>query len=137
MRTVPLLAILALAACRAVEAPAAASAPRTGPLIAEDRAVEPSSTPARAAAPEMPAAGGVPAYPELSRRLQEEGTVELEIEILQNGAVRSVEVARSSGHRRLDDAALAAARTWRFNPRTGGPDVQVILHRVVFRLVNG
>jgi protein TonB len=66
--------------------------------------------------------------------LQEEGVVELRLELLQNGTVRALEVARSSGFRRLDEAALSAAKTWRFNPRTGGGDVEVIPYRVVFRL---
>jgi protein TonB len=79
-------------------------------------------------------AGDLPVYPDMSRRLQEEGVVELRLELLQNGTVRALEVARSSGFRRLDEAALSAAKTWRFNPRTGGGDVEVIPYRVVFRL---
>jgi len=72
----------------------------------------------------------------MSRRLQEEGTVELEIDLLDDGTVEALDIARSSGHRRLDEAALAAARTWRFHPRTGGGEVERIRYRVVFQLVD-
>jgi len=82
------------------------------------------------------ASGYQPVYPEMSRRLQEQGTVELLLSILDDGTVADLVVARSSGHRRLDESALTAARTWRFNPRTGGGDAEQIRYRVVFQLVD-
>jgi protein TonB len=63
--------------------------------------------------------------------------VELLIGLLSDGSVRTVEIGRSSGYPRLDEAAMAAARTWRFNPRTGGSEVETIAYRVVFALRDG
>jgi protein TonB len=81
------------------------------------------------------ASGSTPEYPEESVRLHEEGAVDLRFELLENGTVRDLEVAQSSGHARLDSAALTAARTWRFNPTTGSGDVEVVRYRLQFRLV--
>jgi protein TonB len=60
-----------------------------------------------------------PEYPPQSIRLNEQGTVVLRLYVLPNGRVGEVSVERSSGHRRLDAAALREARRgWRFKPRT-------------------
>jgi protein TonB len=136
------LALLAGAACRVPtvadpaepEASTVTARVATGGAAAEDTAEARSR--ARAIALARFASGDPPVYPEMSRRLQEEGTVELSIGLLGDGSVQDLGIARSSGHRRLDDAALAAARTWRFNPRTGGADVETIRYRVVFQLVD-
>jgi|GEM_PF-1329725 len=60
--------------------------------------------------------GPKPAYPGLSRRLAEEGTVWLRIDVMANGQVARIDVIRSSGHRRLDQAALEQLKAWRFSP---------------------
>jgi protein TonB len=66
-----------------------------------------------------------PEYPRLSRRLREEGEVELRVRVSPQGQPLSVELARSSGSNRLDDAALRAVRQWRFEPaRQGGQAVE-------------
>lgn len=83
------------------------------------------------------AGGELPVYPDLSVRLHEEGAVELRFEVRENGSVRGLDVEKSSGFPRLDAAALAAARTWRFNPTTGGGEVETIRYRLQFRLVDG
>jgi len=57
-----------------------------------------------------------PAYPRLSRRLGEQGMVWLLVRVDADGRPESVEVERLSGHARLDAAALAAVRGWRFVP---------------------
>ena len=82
------------------------------------------------------ASGEIPAYPEISRRLEEQGTVELCLELLHDGTVEALRVSQSSGYPRLDQAALEAARTWRFNPRTGGAKVEELRYRFTFRLVD-
>ena len=82
------------------------------------------------------AGGDMPAYPEESVRMHEEGAVDVRFQLLENGSVRDLEVERSSGHARLDSAALSAARTWRFNPTTGSVDVEVVRYRLQFRLVD-
>lgn len=57
-----------------------------------------------------------PAYPNLSRRLGEQGTVLLEILILANGSVGEVRIKESSGHKRLDETAMKAVKRWRYTP---------------------
>lgn len=59
-----------------------------------------------------------PAYPALSRRRGEEGTVLLAIRIDPHGRVVQAQVAESSGFRRLDEAALTAVRRWHYQPAT-------------------
>ena len=61
-----------------------------------------------------------PAYPRLSRRLREEGEVELRVRVSPAGEALAVELARSSGSGRLDQAALQAVRSWRFEPARRG-----------------
>ena len=58
----------------------------------------------------------VPVYPQISRKLGEEGTVTLHVEWNEAGRITSSRVRTSSGFRRLDDAALAAIDHWRCNP---------------------
>ena len=57
-------------------------------------------------------------YPRLSKRLGETGVVMLRIFIDEAGRVREVQVSRTSGHSRLDDAAMAAVQKARFKPPT-------------------
>lgn len=77
-----------------------------------------------------------PEYPRLSRRAGEEGSVLCRLQLGADGSVLGVEVVESSGHPRLDQAALAALAGWRFEPRRedGAPVAARILHRVTFRL---
>lgn len=63
-----------------------------------------------------------PAYPSLSRRLREQGTVLLEILILTDGSVGEVRVKASSGHHRLDDTAMRAVKRWRYTPARRGSE---------------
>lgn len=66
-----------------------------------------------------------PVYPAASRRLGEEGTVLLAVRVGAAGAALAVELRQSSGHPRLDGAALDAVRRWRFVPaRRGGDAVE-------------
>lgn len=56
-----------------------------------------------------------PPYPSASRALGEEGSVELMVSIDDRGQVSGVNLLRSSGHARLDAAAIAfALKRWRF-----------------------
>jgi protein TonB len=77
-----------------------------------------------------------PSYPSLSRRLGEEGTVLLRAELDEHGFVAAVRIASGSGHPRLDEAALAAIRTWRCTPaqRNGQPVRAVALQPFKFIL---
>lgn len=55
----------------------------------------------------------VPDYPAFSRKRGEEGEVRI-IVTIKGGAVAAAEVYESSGHKRLDQSALRAAKLWRF-----------------------
>jgi periplasmic protein TonB len=59
-----------------------------------------------------------PRYPPVSERLHEEGVVSLRFLISENGQVLSGSVEKSSGYKRLDDAALAALSLCKFRPAT-------------------
>lgn len=60
-----------------------------------------------------------PAYPAQSRRLGEQGRVELLVYVQPDGRVSAAQVATSSGFERLDDAAVReAVRAWRMLPHT-------------------
>jgi protein TonB len=62
----------------------------------------------------------VPVYPALARRRQWQGTVVLEVLVKADGLVAELSVEQGSGHRVLDEAALAAVRNWRFTPGRQG-----------------
>jgi TonB family protein len=51
-----------------------------------------------------------PSYPRYCRLHEEEGTAVLSVEILSNGEMGRVDVVRSSGYRRLDEAAVKGIR---------------------------
>lgn len=55
-------------------------------------------------------------YPALARRLGLEGAVQVRFRVGIDGIPRDVSIARSSGHRALDAAALREAAQWRFRP---------------------
>lgn len=61
-----------------------------------------------------------PPYPPTSVRMNEQGSVLLSIKVEANGMASDVDVVRSSGFPRLDDAAVKAALRWRYVPRGGG-----------------
>lgn len=77
-----------------------------------------------------------PAYPPVSRRMGEEGTVTFRVLVDERGRPLQVDVMKSSGFPRLDNAALAAIRRWVFVPPTR--DAQAVRSwsrvRVTFRL---
>ena len=59
-----------------------------------------------------------PDYPSASRRLEEEGTVSLRFLVGVDGKVIQAEVDKSSGFRRLDEAARAGLAKCHFKPAT-------------------
>ena len=65
-----------------------------------------------------------PAYPSLSKRLGEQGKVVVRVLIGIDGTAQQAEIRTGSGFDRLDQAALAAARSWRYVPgkRNGVPE---------------
>lgn len=93
-------------------------------------AIEASTVAATAAAPQAPAPARIelpssdaaylnnpkPAYPALSRRLGEQGKVVVRVLIGVDGTAQQAEIRTSSGYDRLDQAALATVRSWRYVP---------------------
>lgn len=57
-----------------------------------------------------------PMYPHRAFELGQEGTVTLHAEVMVNGLPRELKIIKSSGHRLLDTAALAAVKNWEFEP---------------------
>jgi len=57
-----------------------------------------------------------PAYPLYSRRARETGTVMLRVLISEDGLPTHIEIEKSSGYGRLDEAAMAAMKGARFKP---------------------
>jgi protein TonB len=93
----------------------AAPAPAPEPAAAPQVAPEPKVIPASAVQYLEPPS---PEYPRSSRRLRETGRVVVRVHIDEAGLTRDVQVARSSGHPSLDDAATTAVRKARFKPYT-------------------
>jgi periplasmic protein TonB len=77
-----------------------------------------------------------PPYPGSARRQGIEGDVILQLSVDEAGKLISVSVARGSGHRALDEAAIAAVKQWRFEPAVvdGRPVAAVAELPVRFRL---
>jgi protein TonB len=61
-----------------------------------------------------------PRYPPESRRIREQGLVMLRVLIDENGHAKAVEIYKSSGHPRLDEAARAAVARAIFKPYVDG-----------------
>ncbi|GIW72464.1 MAG: hypothetical protein KatS3mg102_2006 [Planctomycetota bacterium] len=120
--------------------PAGGTACGAAPAAAPPAAAPPGAAGERAwvEAPRAHARNQPPHYPLAARRQRLQGVVVLRLEVGEDGQVRRCEVARSSGHGLLDEAALAAARTWRFEPArdaTGAPVAALIEVPIRFRLV--
>lgn len=124
--------------------------PKTAAITVEQK-IAPATPPVRVAKPAPPVAASpkptpavsiehthtTPPYPPLSRRLGEEGTVELKLAIGTNGRVRSADLVKSSGSERLDEAALTWVQSrWRYRPATseGRPVSSETRVNVVFNL---
>ena len=120
--------------------PESESLPRASPTPAKTSEPNPSSPPTAS----KPGGGGrgaesvariQPRYPVVSVRRHEEGTVVLSYDVLPDGRAARIAVERSSGHRRLDDAAVKAVREAKF--RSAMEDGQPVRSRVrqAFRFV--
>jgi len=66
--------------------------------------------------PARPIAQPPPRYPEVSRRMEQEGTVFVKMLVNLDGTVMRVVVVRSSTYPSLDTAAVEAAWNWKFSP---------------------
>ena len=65
-----------------------------------------------------------PAYPRMSRRLNEQGQVVVRVFVAADGSPQQGEIKASSGYDRLDQEALRTVLRWRFVPgqRLGTPE---------------
>ena len=57
-----------------------------------------------------------PPYPLMSRRLNEEGKVVLNVCVSLTGLVENLKLEKTSGYQRLDDIALETVKKWKFIP---------------------
>jgi len=113
--------------------PPADPLPDTGPIGPPDTGLQPSTRLEYASAP-------APAYPPEALARELEGTVMLKVLVDVDGSPLSVEIERSSGHRRLDDAARRQVlRKWKFKPAIrDGQAIQVYgIVPVSFTLTRG
>jgi protein TonB len=81
----------------------------------------------------------LPLYPDYARRREQQGTVTLRVFVDEDGSVRDIEIAQSSGHDTLDEAALRTVRDrWRFRParRAGATVASWVLVPVRFVLTD-
>lgn len=125
-----------------VVAPQPAPTPIEAPVVAAPAPVAPPAPPAPPARVELPSSSAEhlqnpqPAYPPMSRRLGEQGTVMLRVLIGTDGSVQEAELKQSSGFERLDRAALETVRKWRFVPgkRGGLPEAMWHIQPVKFVL---
>lgn len=89
----------------------------TVPPVTEAPSAEPSTAPAIMEAKSLSVTRRVePVYPPASRRLDEEGVVRLRVLVDERGRPHEVQIAKSSGFDRLDQAAVTAVRRWQFSP---------------------
>jgi protein TonB len=110
-----------------IPSPTAVTAPPPLPQPAAPVAVAPEMTPATPATPAIPktVTSGVEyiqkpqaEYPRASKSMGEEGTVMLHVLVNEKGRAESVDIQKSSGFPRLDEAGRQAARRALFRPYT-------------------
>jgi len=117
----------------------------------DEPVVPPSDVPMEASANAITAAPAPPAprelktstrvepmYPPTSRRMGEQGTVHVRVLVDERGRPKEVNVGKSSGFPRLDEAALEAVRKWRFVAATNeqGPVSSWTQVAITFRLTD-
>ncbi|PUE46834.1 energy transducer TonB [Limnohabitans sp. 2KL-1] len=107
----PANAIAAVSATPQPPAPIVVTAPAPA-------APAPVAAPVRVAAVVNSANCEKPDYPSASRRLEEEGTVSLRFLVGVDGKVIQAEIEKSSGFKRLDEAARAGLSRCAFKPAT-------------------
>jgi protein TonB len=120
---VPVPTAVAQPAPAATQQPLAAAAANAGK--ADSASTNESAAATAPAAPKVIASSALryidppkPVYPRLSTELCETGTVTLNILVNEWGVPTEVSVDKTSGHERLDQAAVAAMRAARFKPYT-------------------
>lgn len=123
----------------AVAAPHAAAASETARPATESRPAPQVEAPV--APPRFDAAyldNPRPPYPAVARRMGEEGKTVLRVFVSADGLPERIELSQSAGSPRLDEAALAAVKRWRFVPARQGEHAVAawVLVPLVFKLEN-
>ena len=124
----------AIAAVNNTPAPANTSAPSSPPATA--MVASKPAAPARTTANVNMAQCEKPEYPSASRRMEEEGTVALRFLVGVDGKIVQSEIEKSSGFKRLDEAARTGLSKCQFKPATvdGKPEQAWTTIRYVWRL---
>lgn len=119
---------------RAVSATPGAAAPAIpqGQAQVEQETVRTYEPDVQAAYKENPK----PPYPKAAFRMGAEGTVVVQVEVSEDGAVNAVRVAQSSGNELLDQSALDTIKGWRFRSarKDGAMSRSVVKVPITFRL---
>lgn len=133
MVVAPPNAIAAVSTTPQQVAPAAPAPPPAAPAAAP---AAPAKAPVRTSAGVNISQCDKPDYPTASRRMEEEGTVGLRFLVGTDGKVIQSEVAKSSGYKRLDEAARAGLAKCQFKPATvdGKPEQAWTTIQYVWRL---
>jgi protein TonB len=105
----PVNAIAAVSTTPSPATPSPSAAPAANPTPA-------TRAPVRTAAGVNMAQCQKPEYPSASRRFEEEGTVTLRFLVDTDGKVIQAEIEKSSGYKRLDEAARAGLSKCQFKP---------------------
>ncbi|GHU10310.1 hypothetical protein FACS1894185_1440 [Betaproteobacteria bacterium] len=114
----PVADVQTLASASSASASSAASAENTSASGSGDALVEAPLVEARFDVDYL--RNPKPVYPPMSRRLREEGKVMLRVHVSPDGNPQDIEIKKSSGSARLDEAAKAAVHRWRFVPARRG-----------------
>ena len=129
-------AVVPVVTAPAANAVVATATPPAAPVVTAPAAPGPRTEPVRTAAVVNAAHCEKPEYPSASRRLEEEGTVHLRFLVGVDGKVIQSEVEKSSGYKRLDEAARAGLSRCQFRPATvdGKPEQAWASMRYVWRM---
>ena len=106
-------------------APTGTTTPQPAPAPVATQAASPVASPVSSAV-QLPSSDAdylqnpKPAYPAISRRLNEQGRTMVRVLIGADGQPQRAEIGKSSGFSRLDDAALASVMRWRYVPGKRG-----------------
>lgn len=107
----------------------AAPLPEPKPVVEEPKPEPRKPEPQPEPAPVIPAKydaaylnNPAPVYPQMSRRLRETGTVGMRVLVGPDGRPQEIQVQKSSGYSRLDEAARTAIRKWTFVPSRRGDE---------------
>lgn len=109
--------------------------PTETPIAVDPEPVQPTPTVvsgSNSVAPKL-IVNNKPPYPPQSVRAQEQGVTTISVCVSENGRTQSAQVTESSGHSRLDEAALTWMKNARFRPaKVDGKSRAVCNHTVAY-----